>query len=91
MHQDLLNNPEAMEAAHKLYESLGIPAAKLSLEERIARNRTEAAALIEELQARQVAPAGNGGNVADAPAPERLPNGLRELPPHMQPNGDGSH
>ena len=83
---------EATEAAHKLYESLGVPSAKLSLEERIARNRAEAAALIEEFHARHAAPqTGDGGESADRPALERLPVGLRELPPHMQANGEGSH
>jgi hypothetical protein len=93
MHQDLLDNPEATEAAHKLYESLGVPSAVPTLEERIARNRAEAQALIAELQARQAPPqSGNGGKPADGPDPgERLPNGLRELPPHMQANGEGSH
>jgi hypothetical protein len=88
MHQDILNNPEATEAAHKLYESLGVPSAAPTLEERIQRNRAEAAALIAELEARRVPPQnGNGPQDPSAAAPGRLPNGLRELPPEIWQTG----
>jgi hypothetical protein len=73
MHADLLNNPEAVEAAHKLYECMGLPSGVPSLEERMARNQAEAAALLEEYRVRQ------GG---------RLPNGLKELPPETKHNGE---
>jgi hypothetical protein len=66
MHADLLNNPEACEHAHALYEALGSKSdlPTLSLEERMARNQREAAELLAEFSRRE----------------GRLQNGLKELP-----------
>jgi hypothetical protein len=76
MHRDLLDNPEAMEHAHRLYEALGakdagVPA--LPLEDRMARNQAEGAALLEEYKAR-----GNGNGHGNGARPRP---GLTEWPP----------
>jgi hypothetical protein len=58
LHRRALESDEACDAAARFYEAIGVPVAKPSLEERVAKNQAEAAALLAELQARQ---AGGGG------------------------------
>jgi hypothetical protein len=69
MHRDLLDNPEAMEHAHRLYESMGVKGLPApSLDDRLRRNQEETARLVAEVEAR-----GRNGN-------GKPRNGLVELP-----------